>query len=73
MLSSKADLYTLLLALSFYLYSCTSCCDREFAKKKQFNCPTCKTVVKRQGLSEKTVDEIITQKEIVVRKRVVKM
>jgi hypothetical protein len=55
------------------MYSCTSCCDREFAKKKQFNCPTCKTVVKRQGLSEKTVDEIITQKEIVVRKRVVKM
>ena len=63
---------------------CRNCIDRELAKKSQFMCPRCRkgpkhagqskdTVVKRTGLSEKTLDEIITQKEISHRKRVVKM
>lgn len=55
---------------------CVSCCDREFARKPQFACPRCKgtqVLVKRTGLTEKTLDQIETQKEITIRRKVLKV
>ncbi|KAG5185926.1 CDK-activating kinase assembly factor MAT1-domain-containing protein [Tribonema minus] len=52
---------------------CGSCCDREFSRKKVFQCPKCKKDVKRTGLTQKTLDELAVQKELTHRRRILKI
>jgi ribosomal protein L37AE/L43A len=62
-----------LLSRDTHACSCNACCDREFARKKIFQCPRCKKDVKRSALTEKTIDELSVAREIPNRRRILKM
>ena len=52
---------------------CKICVEREFARKRQFSCPVCLTIVKRNTLSEKSLDEIEVDKDAQIRRKIKKM
>ena len=52
---------------------CKQCSEREFSKKRQFACCVCQTMVKRNTLSEKSLDEIEVFRDADIRKRIKKM
>jgi hypothetical protein len=41
--------------------------------KRQFSCPLCGSIVKRNTLTEKSLDELEVQKDFRIRKRVIEM
>lgn len=56
------------------LVSCPTCIERELSRRKTFPCPICIHIqVKRTKLSEKTLDDILCEKDIECRKRICKV
>ncbi|CAM9561059.1 unnamed protein product, partial [Chrysoparadoxa australica] len=52
---------------------CESCCEREFASRKAFHCPICQDTVRKNKLTEKSLDEILVGKEISIRRKITKI
>mmetsp|Transcript_23378 Transcript_23378/g.43484 ORF Transcript_23378/g.43484 Transcript_23378/m.43484 type:complete len:360 (+) Transcript_23378:154-1233(+) len=49
---------------------CKSCTDRKFSQKSSFVCPVCGSSIKRNTISEKTLDEIEASEDVKVRRRI---
>lgn len=49
---------------------CKSCTDRKFSQKSSFQCPVCGSSIKRNTISEKTLDEIEANEDVKVRRRI---
>lgn len=49
---------------------CKTCTDRKFSQRSTFACPACGIVIKRNTISEKTLDEIEASEDLKVRKRI---
>jgi len=54
---------------------CKQCVEREFARKREFKCPiiTCRAMVRRNTLTEKTLDEVEVSKDAQMRKEIKRM
>ncbi|GAX23569.1 CDK-activating kinase assembly factor MAT1 [Fistulifera solaris] len=52
---------------------CQSCVDREFARRREFPCPVCSTMVKRVTLTQRTLDDVQCEKDTSWRRRVLKV
>ena len=53
--------------------SCQACVNRQFAKKRQFACPICGSIVKSTTLSERSLEELEVLKDVKVRRRIKEM
>jgi predicted RNA-binding Zn-ribbon protein involved in translation (DUF1610 family) len=51
------------------IHSCNQCIDRELARKKEFPCPICGTLVKRVTLTQRTLDAVQCEKDTSWRRR----
>lgn len=51
---------------------CKQCVEREFARKREFKCPipSCRAMVKKNTLTEKTLDEVEASRDAQIRKEV---
>lgn len=50
---------------------CNSCLDREFVRKREFQCPICKTAVKRVNLTSRSLDHVQCEKDTSWRRRII--
>jgi CDK-activating kinase assembly factor MAT1 len=48
---------------------CNACIDREMARRREFPCPICKTLVKRVTLTQRTLDAVQCEKDTSWRRR----
>jgi len=53
--------------------SCNSCIDRELSRKREFPCPICQTPVKRMNLTDRSLDDVICEKDTSWRSRILKV
>jgi len=61
------------LILHIHFFSCTTCVEREFSRRKEFPCPICETTVKKVTLSTRTLDDVQCEKDTSWRRRVTKV
>eukprot|EP01035_Chromulina_nebulosa_P032092 gene32092-42830_t len=47
---------------------CSSCIDRELSRKRQFSCPQCTSMVSREKLSNRSIDETEVERDFRIRK-----
>jgi CDK-activating kinase assembly factor MAT1 len=52
---------------------CSACIDRELSRKREFPCTICGNVVKRVTLTQRTLDDVQTEKDTGWRRRVLKV
>lgn len=57
----------------FALNSCNACLDRELVRRREFPCPICGTAVKRVTLTNRTLDDVVCEKDTSWRRRVLKV
>lgn len=52
---------------------CTACIDRELARRREFPCVVCGSAVRRVTLTQRTLDDVQTEKDTGWRRRVLKV